>query len=258
MGDVSAAGPPRPPVSPKAPTQPRAVSPPAPPVTPRGGVTAPVVLPTPRQPAAATGEDEAAWDAPTQVKREESDPDATAPRPALQQPTLTTEMREQIWAIVRAAVEEAVGPLKKALAESDARIKELERRPAVVQAVQVVNQPAPAQIPPAPSPAAAVAPAAAPAPAAKAAPVNTFLKAASVAPPEPVFKDLGEDATGLVHVSVAPPPPPLPGADRDSPIPGDFQFGAEARKRRVKMLVVAILLLLVGGMVVTTIMSYRP
>lgn len=255
MGDVSAAGPPRPPVSPKAPTQARAVSPPAPPVTPRGGITPPAPA-TPRGPVGAQPADEAAWDAPTQVKREESDPDATAPRVALQQPTLTTEMREQIWAIVRAAVEEAVTPLKKAIAESDARIKELERRPAVVQAVQVVNQPA--QVAPAPAPAAAVAAAAPVAVSIKPAPVNTFLKAATNPPPEPVFKDLGEDATGLVHVSIAPPPEPLPGADRDSPIPGDFQFGAEARKRKVKMLVVAILLLGVGAMVVMTLLSYRP
>lgn len=210
------------------------------------------------------------WDSsPTQVK---DDPDATAPRvpsggAAQSGGTLSTEAREQVWAIVRAAVDEALAPLKKSINDLDvksrtleAKLEELERRPA----------------PGAPLPAAA------PAPAAKAAaagvlpasgapvsaeivatpglgatqPLNPFLKAPSA---PPVWKVIGEDATGLVNVSIAPPPPPLPGADRSSPLPGDLMatFDAGRKRKRVSMLIVAALLLFVGGLVTMTVLSYR-
>jgi hypothetical protein len=74
----------------------------------------------------------------------------------------------------------------------------------------------------------------------------------------PAFKVIGEDATGLVHVSIAPPEPPLPGADRDSPIPTDFAFSADTRKRRITAIAVTVMLLGVGGLVAAMIFSYMP
>jgi hypothetical protein len=196
------------------------------------------------------------WESPTQAKDEEQEATARAPVPAgvTQGTTLSAEAREQVWAIVRAAIDEALAPLKKSLVELDvksrtleAKLKDLDRRPPS-------NAPGPVVVPSAPAAPKIVG--AIPADDATAKQDNPFMKVASV---EPAWKVIGEDATGLVHVSIAPPAPPLPGSDRSSPLPADLMatFDAGRKRKRVTTMIVAALLLFVGGLVVMMLMSYR-
>jgi hypothetical protein len=200
-------------------------------------------------------------------------------------------MREEVWAIVRAAVEEAMGPLVARQRELEARVERAER---FADAAKGGARPVGAGIPTAPAHAAppagssssassrlaslgamssipvAISPSVAPAPFTAAAPavprfdaapgsatvpdLKTAAQAATAAPHPPGPRSL--PPTGTYGVTVM--PSMRPSLDLDSVGAVDVSgFDGGRRKRMVGRAVVFIMLLIITGVVTMTLLSHN-
>jgi hypothetical protein len=154
---------------------------------------------------------------------------------------LGSAMREEVWAIVRAAVEEAVGPLVARQRELEARLARAESQPRA-EAPREPERAAQAfaSIPITTGP--SLAPAASPViPRSPAVPT-------SISP-----KSISPGSYGVI-VSIA----PKPSLDLEHAGPVDIGgFDGGARKRRVGQIVVVLILLIVISVVTMTVLSHN-
>jgi hypothetical protein len=189
---------------------------------------------------------------------------------------LGSAMREEVWAIVRAAVEEAVGPIVARQRELEARLERAEREPEASRARAAQAAPAAAATSAA-SRLASIGSASATAPAPT--PLGPALLPAAFKP-----ADLGNASLELPPAAVGPsrssgasahpvgPRPsvgpqgygvsvtasPRPSLDLDAVGPVDvYGFDGGRRKRNVARVVVVLMLLLIGGAVTMMVLSYN-
>jgi hypothetical protein len=186
--------------------------------------------------------------------------------PAAAAPVLASAMREEVWAIVRAAVDSATAPLLARQKELEARVERAERevKARSVQTAPVAQAPAGAS---AASRLAAIAPPPATLAAAQQEPfriedaptVNTLPEPRPRAPSVPVvlgsLPPQGSPQGYGVTVSTI----PRPSLDLDNVTldPHDFAgFDGGRRKKLVVRLIVVVILLGVAAVVISTLLSY--
>jgi hypothetical protein len=165
-------------------------------------------------------------------------------------------MREEVWAIVRAAVEEAMGPLVARQRELEARVERAERADrgasaiAAVRVQSIAPMGGPSSIPVAFGP--SVAP---PALTVKAAPrVPTFddEPAGTAQPARGPMLSLPPQGYGVTVMQST-----RPTLDLDAVGPVDVHgFDGGQRKRRVGYAVVVIMLMIIIGVVTMTVLSH--
>jgi hypothetical protein len=188
---------------------------------------------------------------------------------------LGSAMREEVWAIVRAAVEEAVGPLVARQRELEARLERAEREPDAGASRARAAQPAP----PAASAASRLASSGGASAAAAPTPLGPALLPAVFKPADPgtASLELPPAAVGPSRSSgasahpVGPRPSVAPqgygvsvmtspraSLDLDAVGPVDvYGFDGGRRKRNVARVVVVLMLLLIGGAVTMMVLSYN-
>lgn len=182
---------------------------------------------------------------------------AGAGAPSMAQPGLGAA-REEVWTIVRAAVEEAIGPLLARQRELEARLERAENQAArpAAQAGGASAVSKLASIPPSP-----LGPALMPA---VFRPVDSSATSIDLSPP--VVSRSGGSAHPVgprpsgapqgYGVSVIPGPRPTLDLDAVGPVDiGGFDGGA--RRRTVARVVVVLMLLLIGGAILMMVLSYN-
>ena len=176
-------------------------------------------------------------------------------------PGLSSAMREQVWAIVRAAVDESIAPLQAKLRDVETKLeKAASARAAAVPAAPVTTQAVPpprlASMPPVDS--------SPPGPLTPTAPVVRVPQAPaipiSLAPPAvepaPVTRP-SYHSTSYGIVSTPPGPPPRSIQDAADAM-GAIEIPDFGRKKRiVGRVIVAMMLLLVVGAIIATILSHQ-
>jgi hypothetical protein len=178
-------------------------------------------------------------------------------------PGLSSAMREQVWAIVRAAVDESIAPLQAKLRDVETKLERAASQPkaaAPIPAAPVTPQPVPpprlASMPPVdsspPGPLTPTAPIVR-APQAAAIPISLAPAAFEAAPvTRPSYH-----STSYGIVSTPPGPPPKSIQDAADEM-GAIEIPDFGRKKRiVGRVVVALMLLVVIGAIVATILSHN-
>lgn len=180
-------------------------------------------------------------------------------------PGLSSAMREQVWAIVRAAVDESLAPVQAKLREVETKLEKAEKAAvpaAKPAAASVVTAPIPSPAIDAPTPIApavkvSAAPAAipvslAPAAAVSVAPAAAAPTAADAPAVRPTFT-----STSYGLVSVPPGPPPKSIVDEAEAL-GAIEIPDFGRKKRMLgRVIMTIMILAVISAIVATILSHQ-
>jgi hypothetical protein len=178
-------------------------------------------------------------------------------------PGLSAAMREQVWAIVRAAVDESLAPVQQKLRDVETKLERAASTKAapIPVATQHVAQPqrlaslppVDSSIPPAPAGGAA---AVIRVPPAAAIPISLAPAATSSIEPAPVTRpSYTSTSYGLVSHPPGPPPKSIADAAAEVALIEIPDFGR--KKRIVGRVVVAVMILAVVGAAVATILSHQ-